>query len=314
MSKSFLSLFNMSNRFIFVTLISSCLFFTGCFKPYSESKIKKDSLLSLEIKGMILDETAEKLMKTVRKYAGDKRIKGVILRISSPGGAVGASQEIYSLVKEIREFYKKPVFVSGGSVVASGGVYAAMSADKIFISPGTLFGSIGVIMTFKNFSELVRWAKTDVYVLKAGEFKDGGNPFREMTLREREIFENLLEGVLVQFKKAISEGRGLDMQVVDSFSDGRIFTGEDALDLGLVDHVGNFHEALKELGKITGLGSSPELFAPSDNHPLLKYFGGGGASQKMNSGFISNIISQFLSLENLTGQPLYILPSYLNPQ
>ena len=296
-------------------LLSLCILFSfcfsGCFTNYSEQKVKEAALLHLEIKGMILDETSEKFMKNVRKYAGNERIKGVILRINSPGGTVGASQEIYSTIKEIRNFYKKPVFVSGGSVVASGGVYSAMSASRIFINQGTLFGSIGVIMTFKNLSELVRWAKTDVYVLKAGEFKDGGNPFREMTLREREIFENLLDGILSQFKKAIAEGRNLDAQVVDSFSDGRIFTGEEALDMGLVDQIGGFNDAVKELGKLTGLGSSPKLFSPTEEHPILKYFGGATSN---HNHFVQKIFSQFLSLNRLAGQPLYVLPSYLIPQ
>ena len=301
----------MKNYFLLLFCILLPLFFSGCFTNYSEQKVKGDSLLHLEIKGMILDETAEKFMKNVRKYAGDERVKGVVIRINSPGGTVGASQEIYSAVKEIRDFYKKPVFISGGSVVASGGVYSAMSASRIFVNQGTLFGSIGVIMTFKNLSELARWAKTDVYVLKAGEFKDGGNPFREMTLREREIFENLLDGILSQFKKAIAEGRNLSAQVVDSFSDGRIFTGEEALDMGLVDQIGGFNDAVKELGKLTGLGSSPKLFSPNEEHPILKYFGGGASNR---NHFVQKVFSQFLSFNHLAGQPLYVLPSYLIPQ
>lgn len=296
----------------YLLTIISLLFFSGCFKPYTESKVTEESLLHLEIKGMIIDETAENLMKNIRKYAGDKRIKGVVIRVSSPGGAVGASQEIYTVIKEIREFYKKPVYVSGGSIVASGGVYSAMSADQIFISPGTLFGSIGVVMTFRNLSELIRWAKTDIYVLKAGEFKDGGNPFREMTLREREIFESLLDEVLNQFKEAISEGRGLNAEAVDRIADGRIFTGEQALDFGLVDKIGSFHDTVRELGKKVGLGSSPKLFHPMEENPFLKYFM--GASKKSELAFIKKAFSRFLSLEQLSGTPLYIMPSYLSPQ
>lgn len=284
--------------------------FSGCFQNYSApKKVKKDSVLSFEIQGIITGGVSQEFMKHIRRYMNEPMIKGLIVRIDSPGGTVGASQEINETIKEVRDLYKKPVVVSAGDIMASGGIYSAVSADQIIVNRGSLLGSIGALMVFKNVSELVRWAKMDIYSIRAGEFKDSGSPFREMTLREREIFENLMENVLEQFKLAIVEGRGLDPKAVEEFSDGRIFTGEDAVRIGLADKTGFFNEAVKVIGELTGLGSSPELFSPAKEGVLFKYLG------DLDSGsFISSTLEKFLSFYHLTGKPLYIMPSYLGPK
>ncbi len=297
-------------KFSFLSLV--IFFLTACFNLYgTKKKVKTNSILFLEIKGIITSATSEKFMEYVREYVSKESIKGVLIRVNSPGGTVGASQEINTTIKEIKDYYKKPVIVSGGDVVASGGVYSIMSADQILISPGTLFGSIGVLMQFQNLSELARWAKIEVYALKSGEFKDGGNPFREMTLRERELFENTLDTVLDQFKDAIIKGRNLDEKMVDRVADGRVMTGEEALELGLVDKIGSFNEAVKVIGKLSGLGSEPVLFSPSTESPFSKYF---GSSSSNTQSFLQKAISKFFTLSSISGQPLYILPSYLAPQ
>ena len=299
-----------SFKFFYLSLIIISL--SSCFNFYeTKKKVKSPSILFLEIKGIITSSTSEKFMENVREYAGKESIKGVLIRINSPGGTVGASQEINATVKEIREYYKKPVIVSGGDIVASGGVYSIMSADQILINSGTLFGSIGVLMQFQNLSELARWAKVEIYALKAGEFKDGGNPFREMTLRERELFENTLDTILDQFKDSIIKGRSLSEKIVDRIADGRIMTGEEALELGLVDEIGSFNEAVKVIGKITGLGSEPILFSPKTESPFAKYLGGSSAGSQ---SFLQKIINKFVTLNSISGQPLYILPSYISPQ
>ena len=155
-----------------------------------DKTVKKSSILLLQVKGPITSEVSQNFAENIRKYLPEDKIKGVLIRVDSPGGGVAASQEINSAISEAVDRHKKPVYVSGGEVVASGGVYSIMSADKIFVNAGTLFGSIGVVATFQNLSELARWAKVEVYKLKAGEFKDIGNPFRKMTFRERELLEN----------------------------------------------------------------------------------------------------------------------------
>ena len=242
-------------KVIFCFILSFGL--TACFNfsqiQQKKKSVKEKSILLLNVKGIITSELSEDLMYYVREYADHENIKGVLVRVNSPGGTVGASQEINSLINEVKEFYKKPVFVSGGDIVASGAVYSVISADQIFINEGTLFGSIGVLMEFRNYSELIRWAKIDVYQLKAGEFKDSGSPYRKMTLRERELFENLMENTLDQFKEAIIKGRKLSPKIVEAFSDGRIFSGKEAFEFGLVDSLGSFNQAIRAIGEEDGL-------------------------------------------------------------
>ena len=296
--------------FVFFVL---CFSLTACLDlnevQQKERAVKQNSILLLRVEGIITSELAEQFMSYVRKYAGKGRIKGVLIRVNSPGGTVGASQEINSAILELRRSYKKPVYVSGGDLVASGAVYSIISADKIFVNPGTLFGSIGVLMQFSNISELIRWAKMDVYNLKAGEFKDSGSHLRKMTLREREIFEDLMDNTLEQFKSAIAEGREIKSKEVEEFADGRIFSGADALEFGLVDSMGTFNQAIREIGEKTGLGSDPDLFDPGAKTPFEKIFEGLSAKPPFLSQFFSKI-NQF---DKLSGQMLYILPSYIAP-
>ena len=289
-----------------------CFALTACFNfedPQNKS-VKENSILLIDLKGIITSELSEEFMNYTRSYVHKDKIKGVLVRVNSPGGTVGASQEIKDAIKEIKNFYKKPVFISGGDIVASGAVYSILSADKIFTNKGTLFGSIGVLMEFHNYSELIRWAKTDIYHLKAGEFKDSGSPYRQMTLRERELFENLMQNILDQFKQAIINERNLDPKTVESFADGRVFSGEEALELGLVDATGSFNQALKALGEKTGLGSNPKLFEPGIKGFYEKIF----ENFSGKTSIFEKLFSKFIAVEKLAGQPLYILPSYLSPQ
>lgn len=296
-----------------------CVFgLTACFDLGQSSKkklVKKDSILLLNIVDVINSEVAQDLMRHVREYGKQNHIKGVLIRVDSPGGTVGASQEINTLIREIREIYKKPVFVSGGDTVASGAVYSIVSADKIFVNEGTLFGSIGVLIQFRDYSELMRWAKMDIYHLKSGEFKDSMSPYRKMTLRERELFENILSNTLDQFKRAIIKGRKLDPKVVEAVSDGRIFTGRQAFELGLVDSLGSFNQTVRAIGEETGLGSDPHLFDPGAKTPYEKFFESfTGQSVLFERMFSMKIFSMWNKFEKLSGQPLYILPSYVAPQ
>ena len=280
---------------------------SGCFNMYPAKKeVKEEAILSVKVQGILTSEVSEKFMSEVREYAGKNKIKGVLVRVETPGGTVGASQEINATIKEIREFYKKPVFVSGGDIVASGGVYAIMSADQIFLNPGTLFGSIGVLMQFTDVSELARWAKMDVYHLKSGEFKDSGTPFRKMTLRERELFENLLESVLDQFKAAVARGRGLEEKVVERLADGRIISGGEAVDLGLADTLGPFNAAVRAIGKKTGLGSAPKLFSPEEEFPFSLYL-----DSLLKPPSLKQLFQKIPPLSSFSGQPLFLLPSHL---
>ena len=298
------------NFFPFISLIFILFSFSSCVdlgEMQTQKTVKETTLLLLNIKGVITSEFSENFAENIRNYAGEDKIKGVLIRVDSPGGSVAASQEVNSAIADVRKRYKKPVYVSGGDMVASGGVLSIMNADKIFVNAGTLFGSIGVIAQFQNLSELAKWAKMEFYNITAGEFKDSGDPFRKMTFRERELFENLLDTAHDQFKQAIIVGRKLDPKDVEFFSDGRVFSGFTAVEFGLADGVGTFNDTTRALGEKTGLGSDPELFDPDSKTPYEKFFE--NFSSKSNP--FSLLLSKWNKLESLSGKPLYILPTYL---
>lgn len=267
-----------------------------------EAKIKKEAILKIELDGVILD--GKKFLKDLRKYRERKEIRGILVHMNSPGGVVGPSQEIYSELKKTREIFKKPVVVSGSGLVASGAFYAAMGADKVVTNPGTLMGSIGVIMEFANLSKLYDWAKIQRYVIKTGAYKDTGSEYRDMREDERKLLSSLMDSVLLQFKTAISEGRNLPMDKVTEYADGRIFTGEDAVALGFADQVGTLSDAIEIVGELSGLGKNPEIFdAPKERESLLQLFLD-GADSKLKVNPVESVKESL----KLMGQPLYILP------
>lgn len=218
-------------------------------------RVSGERVAVLRIGDIILDSQIYlESLSTIRK---DNSIKALVLRIDSPGGAVGPSQEIYSEVKLLRE--KIPVVASMGTVGASGGYYIACAAEKIIANPGTITGSIGVIAHFVNYEQLLNWAKLNVEVVKSGEFKDVGSPLRGMTEPEKKYFQELIDNVHSQFKLAVSEGRGLDPKEVDQIADGRVFTGEQAKNLKLIDELGTISDAIRLAGNMSGIGKEPDV-------------------------------------------------------
>jgi protease-4 len=270
----------------------------------NETKVKEKAILSLELNGVIVD--GKKFLKDLRKYREDDDIKGVLVQINSPGGVVGPSQEIYAELKRTREVYKKPVVVTGSGLVASGAFYSAMGADKFFVEPGTLTGSIGVIMEFANLEKLYDWAKIKRYVIKTGAYKDTGAEYREMRPDEKQLLEGTMQEVLAQFKKAIADGRKMPIERVSQYADGRIFTGETAVKLGFADQVGTFTDAVAEIGKLTKLGNKPELFEPpKDRDNILQMLISQGEDEDSKTtlkgiGVITNQLK-------LLGQPLFMM-------
>lgn len=212
----------------------------------------------VEIIGVISD--SKSIIEKIVKFRKNDSVKAVVLRIDSPGGAVGPAQEIYEEVKKTKAV--KKVVASMGSVAASGGYYVACGADKIVANPGTLTGSIGALFEFMNLKELMHWAKIKGEVVKSGEFKDVGYPFRDMTSRERALLQELINNVHSQFKRAVVESRGLPAQKVDKIADGRIFTGEQAKELGLVDELGNLEDAVALAAKLAGIEGEPTVIYP----------------------------------------------------
>jgi len=205
---------------------------------------------------------AEKVLENLKRFAEDSSIKAVVVRIDSPGGSVAPSQEIFDEVKRLATH--KPVVCSMGNVAASGGFYVAMGCRKIVAEPGTLTGSIGVISQFANVKGLAARLDVKIETVKSGKLKDAGNPFRDMTPEDRAYWQSLIDRVYGQFVAAVAAARNLPPAEVRKFADGRVLTGEEAKELGLVDQLGNFYDAVdlaKAEAKVTG---EPHLVYPPD--------------------------------------------------
>ncbi|MDF1577713.1 MAG: signal peptide peptidase SppA [Desulfurivibrionaceae bacterium] len=231
----------------------------------------------VEIRGIIA--SPEEAIKQLTSFRENRNIAAIVLRIESPGGAVGASQEIFEEVK--RTSRAKPVVASMGSIAASGGYYAALGANRIVASPGTLTGSIGVIIKFANFAEIFKKIGYKSEVIKSGLMKNIGSPGRSMTEAERELIQAIIDNVHGQFVTAVSEGRDLPEEKVRELADGRIFSGEQALQAGLIDQFGNFNDAVELAANLAGLKEKlPDLvYPPGKDFSLLKLLVGdrGGA-------------------------------------
>jgi protease-4 len=232
------------------------------------SRIHGEKIGVVEIEGAITD--SQQVLEQIKAFRDSDAIKAIVIRIDSPGGAVGPSQEIY---REIRKTVaQKKVVASMGAVAASGGYYVAAAADGIMANPGTITGSIGVIMGFTNFEELMKKIGLAPVVIKSGEYKDVGSPARSMTDEERELLEAVTHKIHRQFIGAIAEGRGLPLEEIEAVADGRIITGEEAQALGLVDRLGNYEDAVSwaaELGGVTG--KIETVFPEKEKPPLLRY-------------------------------------------
>ncbi len=274
----------------------------GMMGPPDE-RVGKDSIMTLDLDGIIVD--GKDFLDLLRKYRDDSHIKGVLVRISSPGGVVGPSQEIYDEIKRTREQFKKPVIAYCSSVAASGAYYAAVGADKIITTPGCMLGSIGVIMEFVNLEKLYDWAKIQRYSITTGKFKDAGAEYKAMDPEARVLFQGLLDDVLKQFKDAILVGRKLKPEVLDRYADGRVFTGTQAVELGFADEVGSYGDALRVLGNMTGLGDEPKVFNAKKKRGFWEMF------EEVSEARFETVADKFLR-SNLNARPLYLLPGALN--
>jgi protease-4 len=224
----------------------------------------------VEIEGVIVDTTD--LVRELREHLDNPAVKAVVLRINSPGGVVGPTQEVYTAVQKLREG-GKPVVASLGAVAASGGYYIAAAADEIYANPGTLTGSIGVIMQLANLEGLFKKIGLDYVVVKAGQHKDIGNPSRTMTPEERRILQTLLDDVHGQFIDAVAEGRKLDRDEVVRFADGRIFSGRQAHALKMVDELGGLEEAVEGAARMAGLPEHPAVIRPRKRFSIFDLVG-----------------------------------------
>ncbi len=230
--------------------------------------VGSDRVALVKIEGLLV--TSEHIVDELREYAEDSSIKAIVIRIDSPGGGVVPSQEIYNAVLYAKKEGKK-VVVSMGSVAASGGYYVAAAADKIVANPGTLTGSIGVKMEFANLEKLLEKIGVQGMVVKSGEYKDIGSPFRNMTEPEKKLLQGVIDDVLSQFVKAVAEGRNLPESDVRTIADGRIFTGQQALGLRLVDRMGDLTDSIKLAGDLAGIKGKPSVIEKRKKIPFLDY-------------------------------------------
>ena len=213
----------------------------------------------VELDGPIVD--VDELVRELRAHRDNPLVKAVVIRINSPGGVVAPTQELHAALTRVRES-GKPVVASLGAVAASGGYYVAIAADKIYAHPGTLTGSIGVIMRLANLDGLMKKVGVDFVVVKAGRFKDLGNVARSMTPEERRILQVMLEDVHAQFIDAVAAGRKLDRAQVLGFADGRIVSGAQAKALNMVDALGGLEEALDGAATLAGVSKPPRVIGP----------------------------------------------------
>ena len=231
----------------------------GLFVPDRQTISLGSKIGLVEVTGSIVSSSP--VVDEIVRFGKDDAIKAILVRIESPGGAVAPAQEIYEALREVR-LEGKPVVASMGSVAASGGYYVACGADSIVANPGTLTGSIGVIMNFPNTEELFRKIGIDVQVVKTGEFKDMGSMTRALTPAERQLVGDLIGDVYDQFVTVVATERGLDIEAVKKIADGRVLTGRQAYDLGLVDRLGSYRDAVMLAGELAGIKGEPAVVKP----------------------------------------------------
>jgi protease IV len=220
----------------------------------------EERIVLIRVEGVIVD--AQQTVSELKRYGENPLVKAIVLRIDSPGGGVVPSQEIYEAVKRVRQKHSKLVIASMGTVAASGGYYIAAATDRIIANPGTLTGSIGVIMELPNVEGLMKKIGVESIVVKSGERKDIGSPFRAMSPDDRRILQTVMDDVHSQFIEAVAEGRALDIKEVKAVADGRIFTGRQAKDAKLIDDLGDLNEAIRLAADMAGIEGEPRVIEP----------------------------------------------------
>lgn len=310
------------------TLAIPIALFTNSTKSNSKESdglfgaFKSDRIKVIRLEGPIMDSAkasvfslpkgAKATLKQLRKAKKDKKIKGVLLRINSPGGTIGASQELNQAVKALKK--EKPVIASMGDMAASGGYYVACACDKIFANPGTMTGSIGVIMSMVNIKSLAEKIGVEPKVVKSGPFKDIASMYRPMSDAEKKLLQALIDDAYDQFVSAVAQGRGMKKEEVKSLADGRIYTGRQALKVGLVDSLDSYPGALKELQKVVkeknNLKEDLKVEDGSSSSFLSNLL---SASNSLLNSFHneSSVVNEMIPLSLKTefrNQPLWMLP------
>jgi protease-4 len=243
-----------------VLVLGAFLLLLGVLSQVDEGALDRgEKVAVLPITGLITD--SESVIEQLKKYAKDENVKAIVLRINSPGGGVGPSQEIHEEVRKLKG--KKIVITSMGALAASGGYYIACASQKIFANPGTITGSIGVIMPFVNLEDLAKKIGIRGMEVKSGKFKDTGSSMRAMTPEEKALLQGVVDNTHRQFVAAVADGRKQPFAKVMQIADGRIMSGEQAKALGLVDTLGNLEDAIAEAGRMARIKGEPKIVTPA---------------------------------------------------
>ncbi len=288
----------------------------------------KNEILHLEINGIIMN--GKKFLETLKRYKKEDSIKAIVIEINSPGGAVGPSQEIYYEIIRAKKETQKPIICVSTGLVASGGYYAALACDQIIVAPGTMIGSIGVIMEFANLEGLYDWAKVKRYTITSGKFKDSGSEYRAMREDERALFQNMIDEVYDQFRKTVSVARNLPLDFVSQYADGRVMTGATAVKLKFADAEGTFEDAIRMAAQKAKLGEDYHVFKPrKEKNSLIDFILdergddddlnslndlsslGSQFSSKMSSNLAPDVMAKAIQTVFKTkylNQPLYLMP------
>src|SRR6476661_3375710 len=221
----------------------------------------------VDLEGVIISPKI--VVDQLKKFADDDSIKAIILHVNSPGGGVAASEEIYREVKRIRDDKKKHIVASIETVGASGAYYVSSATNKIYADNGSVVGSIGVISEWVNYGDLLRWAKLKPEVLTVGEYKSTGDPTREMTPKERAYLQSLIDNMYGQFVKAVADGRHAKVEDIKAVADGRVWTGEQALSMHMIDQIADFEAAVDDTAKAVGITGKPVLVHPDKDRKTV---------------------------------------------
>lgn len=258
---------------------------TKSFSSMSNKPKGKDNIAVINITGPIVAggsssvfggsemASSRNIMKQIQKAKDDKSIKALLLRVNSPGGSSAASDSIYRELSKFKEQTGKPLVVSMGDAAASGGYYVSANADEIFASPSTITGSIGVIMKFNNMQDLYDKIGVDSITIKSGRYKDIGNPNRKMTDKEKKMLQDMVDNVYQQFVDAVIEGRNMPKEKVMELADGRIYNGAKAKELGLVDKLGTFYDAVDRTAELANIKGEPNLIQYNQVSPIERLLG-----------------------------------------
>lgn len=260
-----------------------------------EFSLSDQKVAIIPIEGEILD--GRQTLDLLHKYARNDTVKAMVVRINSPGGAIAPSQEIYSAIRRIRKDTGKPIVASLDSVAASGGFYIAAGCDRIVANPGSITGSIGVIMQWFDMKDLVRWAKLNPETITSGALKDAGSPYRQMTAAERQYFQNIVTRLHTQFVRDVAQGRAgkIKQEEVARVADGRVFTGEEALELKLVDELGSIDDAVRSAGQLAGIEGTPDRIWPKrEEDSLFDLLASSGEGEAILERIISRRVPKFL--------------------